>query len=205
MKVVTDFSKTIEVPKEGIKAKNERIIIPARFRKEIDRVLISPECLRLRIKKLAAEVCKYSKNIYAVILLRGSIVFFSDLMRVIPYDVRFDVMKVSSYVGTEPGKIKIGLDVSSEVKGDVLLVEDIVDTGISSAWIKEYLLKKRHVKSVKICTLLDKPARREKEVELDWIGFRIPNYFIVGFGIDYNQRFRNLPFIAVLRAQVFRK
>jgi hypoxanthine phosphoribosyltransferase len=203
MKVIRNFKRTIDVPEEGVKAEGERIEIPKMYEEEISKVLISEKCLKLRIKELAQEVCRERKEVFAVSILKGAIVFLSDLIRMMPCKVKFDLMKVSSYVGDKSsGKIRIDLDIASEIEGkDVLLVEDIVDTGLTLSYVKEYLLNEKKAKSVRICTLLDKPARREKEVRVDYVGFRIPNYFIAGFGIDYNQKFRNLPFIVVARVE----
>lgn len=201
MRVIKDFSKVIKVPREGVKAENERIEVPSKFER-LDGVLISEMCLKRRIKELAKSISEEYGLIYAVVILKGAIVFFSDLARELSCEVEYDPLAVSSYKGAETtGGVNLSLDVSDRVKNkDVLIIEDIVDTGITLAWIRDHLLK-RHAKSVRICALMDKPVRRVKKVDLDWVGFEIPDYFVVGFGLDYNQRFRNLPFVATLLSQ----
>jgi hypoxanthine phosphoribosyltransferase len=200
MKIVKNFKKTIDVPGEGIKSKNERIILPRKMKGLIDRVLISEKCLKSRIEELAKEISKGKKEIYAVCILNGAVVFFSDLVRKIPSNVKFDFIKVSSYLNdSSTGKMKVEMEAGERVKGkEVLLIEDIVDTGRTLVFLKNYLLKKG-ARSVKICALLDKPARRETEVKIDWLGFRIPNYFVIGCGLDFNQMGRNLPFVAIVK------
>lgn len=198
MRIVKDFKNVIEVPGEGIKTRGEKISTPSFFRERLEKILISENCLKLRVKQLARELSEGRKEIYLVSVLKGSVVFLSDLMRNINCDVKLDFINASSYVGRKPGK-KLKIDLPPfEAKGkDIVLLEDILDTGNTLAFVKNYLLKKERARSARTCVLLDKPARREKRVKLDFTGFEIPDYFVVGYGLDYKQSFRNLPFIAV--------
>lgn len=171
--------------------------------KEVKKILISEKQIKKKVKFLAGKIAKdYKKNIYCVSILKGAVVFLSDLSKALSQkgiSTEFDFMKVSSYEGTKStGKVKIDLDVKNVKGKNVLIVEDIVDTGITLSYVKGYLLRKG-AKSVKICALMDKPSRRIKKVKIDYLGFTIPHYFIVGYGTDYNERFRNLPFVGVLK------
>ena len=140
-------------------------------------------------------------------ILKGASIFFADLARSIDLPLQMDFMSVSSY-GTEAtssGVVKIIKDLDADVTGrHILLVEDIIDTGITLAYLRDYL-SNRGAKSVKICTLLDKPSRREKAVQVDYIGFTMPDEFIIGYGIDYAENYRNLPYVASLKRSVYEK
>ena len=140
------------------------------------------------------------KNLVCVGLLKGSVVFMADLIKTIDIDLSIDFMKVSSYGGgtDSTGVVKILKDVDEEVTGkDVLLVEDIVDTGLTIANVKEFIAKKKP-NSVKVCTLLDKPSRRKVDVKADYSGFEIPDAFVIGYGLDYAEKYRNLPYVGIL-------
>ena len=166
-------------------------------------VLIGEKEIQSRVEKLAAEISESYKgeSLLVVGILRGAIMFMVDLLKKLEInDVQIDFMAVSSYGSStvSSGKINIKKDLSESIEGrNVLIVEDIIDTGNTLYHLIEYL-KKDNPKSVKLCTLFDKPERREKEVPVDWVGFDIPNKFIVGYGLDYAQRYRNLPYIAEL-------
>ena len=166
-------------------------------------VLIGEKEIQSRVEKLAAEISESYKgeSLLVVGILRGAIMFMVDLLKKLEInDVQIDFMAVSSYGSStvSSGKINIKKDLSESIEGrNVLIVEDIIDTGNTLYHFIEYL-KKDNPKSVKLCTLFDKPERREKEVPVDWVGFDIPNKFIVGYGLDYAQRYRNLPYIAEL-------
>ncbi|WP_294088886.1 hypoxanthine phosphoribosyltransferase [uncultured Actinobacillus sp.] len=164
--------------------------------------LISTQDVNTRIAELAAEINTHykksgSQNLVVVGLLRGSFMFMADLVRQLDLPVEVDFLTASSYgSGTESSRdVKILKDLDGEISGkDVLIVEDIIDTGFTLSKVRD-ILKLREPRSVTICTLLDKPSRREVEVEVDWIGFAIPDEFVVGYGIDYAQRYRNLNYI----------
>ena len=171
--------------------------------KEVKKILISENKIKKKVKVLAGKIARdYKKNIYCVSILKGAVVFLSDLSRELSkkgISTEFNFMKVSSYSGTKTtGKVKIELDVNNAKGKNVLIVEDIVDTGITLDYVKKHLLKKG-AKSVKICALMDKPSRRIKKIKIDYLGFTIPNYFIVGYGTDYNEKYRNLPFVGILK------
>lgn len=164
--------------------------------------LISREEVQSRIIELAKEINHYyeharCENLVVVGLLRGSFMFMADLVRLINVPVEVDFMTASSYgSGTESSRdVKILKDLDGEIHGkDVLIVEDIIDTGFTLSKVRD-ILSLREPRSVAICTLLDKPSRREVEVPVEWVGFAIPDEFVVGYGIDYAQKYRNLDFI----------
>lgn len=176
----------------------------------IDKVLIDEDSLNLRIKKLANIINEYYENeegpIILVGILKGSVMFMSELSKYIKVDTNLEFMSVSSYEGTQStGNIKILKDLDIDIQDkSVLVVEDIIDTGNTLLNLKNNL-SKRNPKDIKIITLLDKPERREVEIKPDWYGFKIPNEFVVGFGLDYNQLYRNIPYIGVLKKSVYEK
>lgn len=162
-------------------------------------VLISREKVEERIKELAKEIEKdyAGKELVCVGLLKGSVMFMADLIKAVDLDLRIDFMKVSSYgSGTNStGVVKILKDVDVDLAGkDVLIVEDIIDTGLTILNVKDFLSKK-NPKSIKVCTLLDKPSRRVVEVKGEYVGFEIPDEFVVGYGLDLDEKYRNLPFV----------
>lgn len=163
--------------------------------------MISREEVASRITELAKEINHHYKNssdLVVVGLLRGSFMFMADLVRQLDLPVEVDFLTASSYgTGTESSRdVKILKDLDGEINGkDVLIVEDIIDTGFTLNKVKE-ILKLREPRSVAICTLLDKPSRREVDVPVEWVGFSIPDEFVVGYGIDYAQKYRNLDYIA---------
>lgn len=162
-------------------------------------VLISREKVEERIKEVAKEIEKdyAGKDLVCVGLLKGSVMFMADLIKSIDLDLRIDFMKVSSYgSGTNStGVVKILKDVDVDLAGkDVLIVEDIIDTGLTILNVKDFLSKK-NPNSVKVCTLLDKPSRRVVEVKGEYVGFEIPDEFVVGYGLDLDEKYRNLPFV----------
>lgn len=162
-------------------------------------VLISREKVEARIEELAKEIEKdyTGKNLVCVGLLKGSVMFMSDLIKAINLDLRIDFMKVSSYgSGTNStGVVKILKDVDVDLAGkDVLIVEDIIDTGLTIVNVKDFLAKK-NPNSIRVCTLLDKPSRRKVEVKGEYVGFEIPDEFVVGYGLDLDEKYRNIPFV----------
>lgn len=168
------------------------------------RVLLSPEQLQARIAELGAEISRdyAGEPLIVVCILKGSLIFFCDLVRHLKLPAVFDTLQVASYhSGTEStGEVKIVHDLSVGIQGrDVLLIEDIVDTGLTMSHLTE-LLGTRHPKSLRICSLLDKPSRRKVTVEIAYTGFTIPDEFVVGYGLDYGEFYRNLPYVGVLEA-----
>lgn len=179
------------------------------MRDEIKKVLFTEEDLQLKCKELGEKITKdyEDKDLLVVGVLKGSVLFTSDLIKNIKIPCEIDFMAVSSYGNSteSSGVVRILKDLDNGIEGkDVLIVEDIVDTGNTLSYLKRYL-NGRGANSVKIITLLDKPERRTAEVEVDYIGFEVPNEFIVGYGIDYAEKYRNLPFVGILNEKVYSK
>ena len=176
----------------------------------IDRILVSDEEIVKGSKELGALISedyrRENKTPIVVGLLKGSVPFLAEIMKHIDLDIEIDFMDVSSYDGAESvGDVKINKDLDKSVKGEsILLVEDIVDTGRTLKEVKQMLYNKGAA-DVKIVSLLDKPERRVIEIDADYVGFKIPNEFVVGYGLDYNQKYRNLPYIGVLKPAVYEK
>jgi hypoxanthine phosphoribosyltransferase len=176
--------------------------------KDLAKILITREQLQHRIAELGAAISRdyAEKDLLLLCILKGGVLFLSDLMRAIHIPHEIDFMAISSYGGmrTESsGVVRILMDLNANIANrNVLIVEDIIDTGRTLTYITE-LLKTRNPTSVKICALLNKPSRREVDVPLDYIGFDIPNEFVVGYGLDYNEIYRNLPFIGVLKVELY--
>lgn len=176
--------------------------------KDIKKILIDEVQIVERCKELGKEIKEdyESRNEIPLVvgLLKGSVPFLAELIKHIDLDIRFEFMDVSSYEGTESiGDVKVNLDLQTSVKGiPVLLVEDIVDTGRTIQEVKR-LLKNKGASEVKIVSLLDKPERREIDIEADFVGFEVPNEFVVGFGLDFNQKYRNLPYVGVLKDECY--
>ena len=171
------------------------------------KVLITEEEIKRRVDELGAQITKdyAGKSILLIGVLKGAAVFMADLMRSIDLPVEIDFMAVSSYgSGTKTaGNIKILKDTDVSVEGrDVLIAEDILDTGITLNNLKQLLLK-RGAKTLKICTIFNKPARRQADIEADYVGFDVPDEFVVGYGLDYAQKYRNLPYLGVLDSSVY--
>jgi len=171
---------------------------------DIERVLLSEQKIRGRIKELGETISRdYAKRPLLLIgILKGSVVFLADLMRSISSDCMVDFMCVSSYAGSgSTGQVRVLLDLRESVEGkDVLIVEDIMDTGLTLQYLLENL-KTRNPRSLEICALLDKPECRKVPVKAKYTGFKIPNAFVVGCGLDYNERYRHLPYIGVLKKE----
>ena len=174
----------------------------------IDRVLVSEEEIVKRSKELGKQISdEYrAKGVTPIVvgLLKGSVPFLAEIMKHIDLDIEIDFMDVSSYDGAESvGDVKINKDLDKSIKGEsILLVEDIVDTGRTLKEVRQLLFNKGAV-DVKIVSLLDKPERRVIDIEADYVGFKIPNEFVVGYGLDYNQKYRNLGYIGVLKPSVY--
>lgn len=176
----------------------------------IERVLYTEEELQARVKELGAQItADYAdkENILLISVLRGSYIFMADLSRAINLPCLIDFMSVSSYgAGTiSSGQVEIKKDISSSIEGyHVIIVEDILDSGNTLYFLKDYMLAKG-ANSITIVTLLDKPYRREKPIYPDLAGFEVPDEFVVGFGLDYCQQYRNMPYIGVLKPEVYSK
>ena len=160
---------------------------------DIKTVLVSEEQLKAKVAELGARISKdyEGKNLVLVSILKGSVVFMADLMRAVTIPCNIDFMVVSSYGGSNTvtsGLVKIIKDLDGDLSGkDVLIVEDILDTG------------------VKICTILDKPSRRKADIQPDYEGFQVPDEFVVGYGLDYDEKYRNLPYVGVLKPEIYTK
>jgi len=171
----------------------------------VGKPLFTVEQIQQRVRELAERISEEyeGKNLLAVGILRGAFMFMSDLVRAIRVPLTVDFIIASSYLKTDTtGEVKVYYDIREDVSDkDVLFVEDIVDTGITLNHVRERVLTKRP-RSLKICTFLDKRERRVVDVPLDYVGFEIPNQFVVGYGLDYDNKFRNLPYIAVFKKSV---
>lgn len=177
---------------------------------DIEKILLSEQQIQARIQELGEELTKEyaDKNPVIVGVLKGVVVFYADMIRHIQVPCQMDFMWISSYAGTDStGKMLVRQDVSADIEGrHVLILEDIFDTGNSLEFTVNHL-KKQNPASIKICTLLDKPERRRAGVTLkaDYVGFTIPNAFVVGYGLDYNEKYRNLPYVGILKPEVYAK
>lgn len=174
---------------------------------DIEKVLFTEEELSSRIGAIAEEINRdYAGRAPMLIsVLRGSFIFMADLTRKITLPCTVDFMSVSSYgSGTSSsGQVQITKDLSDDIEGkDILVVEDILDSGNTLSYLLE-ILKARRPASMKLCTLLDKPSRRVKDVRVDYSGFSIPDHFVVGYGLDYAEKYRNLPYIGILKPSVY--
>lgn len=179
------------------------------MRDDIDHVLVTKEQIIARISELAEEIHRDfgDEKIVMVCILRGSLYFFADLTRALPNFLELEFMSVSSYgSGTKSsGEVRIVKDLSCPIEGkNVIVVEDIIDSGYTISYLKR-ILGERRPKKLKVCTLLDKPSRREVEIKGDYVGFVVPNEFVVGYGLDYDQDYRNYPDVGVLKKDVYTK
>ena len=175
----------------------------AKKKYDFSEVLISREQLADKVAELGAKISEdyQGESLFLIGILKGSVPFMADLMRAITLDVEMDFMSVSSYgSGTKTsGVVRILKDLDSDIAGrNVLIVEDIIDSGLTLAYLKEYL-SKRNPKSLKIVTMLSKPARRKADIEADYTGFVVEDKFIVGYGLDIDQKYRNLPDISWIK------
>lgn len=175
----------------------------------VEKVLVSQEEIETRCKELGKQISEdyrlTGETPLLVALLKGSVPFLAELVKHIDLDIQFDFMDVSSYQGTQSaGDVRIVKDLDTSIKDKrILLVEDIVDTGRTLKKVTQLLMNK-DAKDVKVVALLDKPDRRVVDIEADYVGFKIPNEFVVGFGLDYDENYRNFPYIGVLKPDVYR-
>lgn len=213
MKTKIDNRKS-KLEKPGQRARSSNLKTPsysavsARWRGEVEKILITDQQLARRIKSLASAIENdfRGREMVVVSLLSGTVMFLADLIRHLNLPLRLDFMGVSSYgAGTESGELVFTKELRLDVKGrDVLLVDDILDTGktLSRVLPKLKALKPRRIKT---CVLLDKPARRRENIIADYVGFEIPDLFVVGYGLDFAERYRNLPFVGVLHSHVYKE
>ena len=186
----------------------ERVATEVDLLADVGEILLDGETIQARVAELGRQISAAygGRQLTLVSVLKGSLPFMADLMRHITIPLRIDLMEVSSYGGTateSSGLVRILKDLSSSIEAaDVLLVEDIIDTGLTLNYLLRYLRGKNPA-SLRICTLLDKPARRLVEIPVDYIGFTIPDQFVVGYGLDYGELYRNLRFVGVLRPEVY--
>ena len=174
---------------------------------DIEKILLQEDELKQRVKELGAQITEdyKGKDLVLITVLRGSYIFMADLSRSIDLPCVIDFMSVSSYGKgtTSSGQVQITKDLSENIAGkDVIVVEDILDSGNTLSYLLE-ILKARKPASVRLCTLLDKPERRVKDIRADYSGFTIPDAFVVGYGLDYAERYRNLPYVGILKPSVY--
>ncbi len=177
--------------------------------KDVERILITSEEIGARVRELGQQITNdyAGQDILMIGVLRGAVIFMSDLARAIKRPINIDFMAISSY-GTSTsssGVVRILKDLDESVEGrHILIIEDIIDSGLTLNYLVENL-KSRKPASVRICTLLSKPDRRKVDVQVDYNGFIIPDYFVVGYGLDYAGQYRNLPFIGILKPEIYEK
>ena len=178
------------------------------WRKYVDKVLIDPEQLQARIAELGAQISQEyaGQDLLMVCILKGGVMFLTDLMRNVTIPHSIDFMAISSYgtgVRESTGVVRILMDLSADIEGrNVLIVEDIIDTGRTLQYILR-LLRARNPASLRICCLLDKPERREAPIEVDYLGFSIPNEYVFGYGLDVDELYREVPLIATLKPEYY--
>ena len=175
--------------------------------KDVESILFSEEDVKAKVCELGQKITADFKGRSPIFIgiLKGSFIFMADLVRAVDLDCNLEFMAVSSYGSgtTTTGAVKITQDISSSIEGrDVIIVEDILDSGVTLSYLKKYMASMKPA-SISICTLLDKPARRRADIHADYVGFEVPDEFIVGYGLDYAQRYRNLPYIGVLKPSVY--
>lgn len=176
------------------------------MRRDIERILISEEEIQKKVAEMGKKISQdfRDKDPLFVGVLKGCFIFMADLMRYVDIRCSMDFMAVSSYSGTSStGAVKINKDLSEDIEGrHVIIVEDILDSGVTLNYLKNFLMV-RNPASISIATLMDKPARRKADVYADYSCFEIPDAFVVGYGLDYNERYRNLPYIGVLKPEIY--
>ena len=175
---------------------------------DIQTVLVTEEQLRAKVAELGARISRdyAGKDLLLVSILKGAVVYMADLMRAVTIPCSIDFMVVSSYGGTNTqttGLVKIVKDLDADLSGrEVLIVEDVLDTGVTLSNLVP-MLKMRNPNSVRICAILDKPARRKTKIQADYQGFEVPDAFVVGYGLDYDEKYRNLPYVGILKPEIY--
>ena len=176
------------------------------MRRDIERILISEEEIQKKVAEMGKKISQdfRDKDPLFVGVLKGCFIFMADLMRYVDIRCSMDFMAVSSYSGTtSTGAVKINKDLSEDIEGrHIIIVEDILDSGVTLNYLKNFLMVRKPA-SISIATLMDKPARRKADVYADYSCFEIPDAFVVGYGLDYNERYRNLPYIGVLKSEIY--
>ncbi len=174
--------------------------------KDVKSILVSEQELKQICKRLGDQITRdyEGKNLLVVSVLKGSIMFMADLLREIKCHCQIDFLSVSSYSGTKTtGVVKFKKDLDIDPDGmDILIVEDILDSGVTLSYLSSVLMG-RNANSIKICTLLDKPANRKADIKADYVGKVIPDEFVIGYGLDYNEKYRNLPYVGILDPSVY--
>ncbi|MDL2293412.1 hypoxanthine phosphoribosyltransferase [Ruminococcaceae bacterium OttesenSCG-928-D13] len=175
--------------------------------KDLEKLMLTAEQVQQKVEALGAEISRdyAGKDLLLLSVLKGSVIFMADLMRAITIPAEIDFMAVSSYgSGTKSsGVVRIIKDIEIDLEGkEILIVEDILDSGATLSYLKELLLG-RNPSSVKVVTLLDKPSRRKADIRADYVGFEVPDEFLVGYGLDYAEKYRNLPDIGVLKPEIY--
>ena len=173
----------------------------------IKEILVTEEEITLKVKEMGKQITEDYKDqdLMLIGILKGAVIFMSELAQKIELPVQMDFMAVSSYgkSSVSTGEVRIIKDLDFSVEGrNLLIIEDIIDTGYTLSYLIDNL-KKRGAKSVKVCTLLDKPERRKADIHVDYLGFIVPDEFIVGYGLDYAEQYRNLPYVAALKEEVY--
>lgn len=207
----TDQKAENKKTKKERAGENEKMDL--QYENAVERVLCSADAIQTRVRAIARQIEKLygasEKKLLLLGILKGSVVFMSDLMKEIRLPIEVDFMRLSSYgksaVSSGNIVVKAGLDRKDLSDYNVLIVEDIIDTGNTLFWLVEYLKKNHACESVRICTLLDKPSRREKPVAADFCGFVIPDQFVIGYGLDYDELYRDLPYVGVLKREIYEK
>ena len=174
---------------------------------DILKVLFNEEELKAKTRELADKISEEYKNkeILAITVLKGSFIFAADLLRAMSIPTSIDFMVLSSYGSSTQtsGVVKIVKDLEYDISGkDILIIEDILDSGMTLSYLKK-ILETRGAKSIKICTILNKPDRRKADITADYVGFDIPDEFVVGYGLDYNEKYRNLPYVGILKREIY--
>lgn len=177
------------------------------MRNDIDHIIYDEATIAAKVSELGSVITEdyKGKTPFLIGVLKGCFVFMADLARKIDLPCDIDFMAVSSYGSgtTTTGAVQIKKDLSRDIQGrDVIIVEDILDSGVTLSYLKKYL-ENRNPASVKICTLMDKPARRKSDIRADYIGFVCPDEFVVGYGLDYDEKYRNLPYIGILKREIY--
>lgn len=184
----------------------QTLSMPHPMHDDVDRILFSSEDIQQRVRELGQQIASdyEGREPHLITIVKGSIPFIADLMRAMDTTLSLDLLGVASYAGTSSsGEVRLTKDLDESIEGrHVLVVEDIIDTGLTLAYVLRNL-RQRAPASLKVVTFLDKPAGRGTPITADYVGFTIPDEFVIGYGLDWNQRYRNLPYVGVLKRDVY--